>query len=70
MDFSKFEEDIIDLDVWHLRRPMEDHNRDFEDTQFKVNIPYFDGHIHIKEYMDWELAVKNFFGYIKVIADK
>lgn len=48
---------------------MED-RRDFGGTKFKVDIPYFDGHLHIEDYLDWEIAIKIFFEYTEIAIEK
>lgn len=39
------------------------------DIQLKLNIPNFDGHLHIED-LDWEMVVKTFFDYIEVSFEK
>ncbi|PKU81696.1 hypothetical protein MA16_Dca026429 [Dendrobium catenatum] len=36
----------------------------------KLGIPFFDGHLHIEDYLDWEKAVENFFDYMEITPDK
>ncbi|KAI0520337.1 hypothetical protein KFK09_007809 [Dendrobium nobile] len=35
-----------------------------------MDIPFFDGHLHIEDYLDWEKAVENFFEYMEIEPDK
>ncbi|KAI0529652.1 hypothetical protein KFK09_002206 [Dendrobium nobile] len=52
----------------HRRRPAPPRT----ETEFKVkvDISFFDGHLHIEDYLDWEKAVKNFFDYMDIEASK
>ncbi|KAI0523444.1 hypothetical protein KFK09_005839 [Dendrobium nobile] len=36
----------------------------------KLDIPFFDGHLHIEDFLDWEKAVENFFDYMEIEPDK
>ncbi|KAI0493337.1 hypothetical protein KFK09_027614 [Dendrobium nobile] len=36
----------------------------------KMDIPFFDGHLHIEDFLDWEKAVENFFDYLDIDPDK
>ncbi|KAI0501107.1 hypothetical protein KFK09_019325 [Dendrobium nobile] len=36
----------------------------------KLDIPFFDGHMHIDDYLDWEKAVENFFEYMEIDPEK
>ncbi|XP_028549531.1 uncharacterized protein LOC114579365 [Dendrobium catenatum] len=49
--------------AFHHRLP---HN----EFKAKLDIPYFDGRMHIEDYLDWEKAVENFFEYMEVPPDK
>ncbi|XP_028554101.1 uncharacterized protein LOC110105612 [Dendrobium catenatum] len=51
------------------RRPFPPH---FPQGEFKakLDIPYFDGRMHIEDYLDWEKSVENFFDYMEVPRDK
>lgn len=40
------------------------------DFKFKIDIPGFDGHLNIKDYLDWERAVENFFDYMNMPEEK
>ncbi|KAI0494147.1 hypothetical protein KFK09_024278 [Dendrobium nobile] len=59
-------------------QPLEGHRRrrptfpQFQPGEFKakLDIPYFDGRMHIEDYLDWEKAVKNFFEYMEVVPDR
>lgn len=35
-----------------------------------MDFPIFDGHLDIKDYLDWEHKVDNFFEYMTVPKDK
>lgn len=70
MDSSKSEDEPIpqdDQSTWH---PGDDYNQDLRGTWCKVHILFFDGHIHIEEYLDLELAVKIFFDYSEIRTNK
>ncbi|KAI0496820.1 hypothetical protein KFK09_023144 [Dendrobium nobile] len=43
------------------------HHNDFK---VKLDIPFFDGHLHIEDYLDWEKAVENFFDYMEIDPNK
>ncbi|PKU80742.1 hypothetical protein MA16_Dca023439 [Dendrobium catenatum] len=32
----------------------------------KLDIPFFEGKLHIEDYMDWEGAVESFFDYMAI----
>ncbi|XP_020675785.1 uncharacterized protein LOC110094799 [Dendrobium catenatum] len=32
----------------------------------KIDIPFFDGRLHIEDYLEWEGSVENFFGYMEI----
>lgn len=49
---SKCDDDMLDNEVRQFHRLLEERNGDFGDTLFKVDILYFDGYIHIEEYLD------------------
>ncbi|PKU80123.1 hypothetical protein MA16_Dca024582 [Dendrobium catenatum] len=36
----------------------------------KLDIPFFDGHLHIEDYLDWERAAENFFDYMEIPPEK
>lgn len=36
------------------------------DSKIKIDIPYFDGYLHIEDYLDWEQAVEVFFEHTDV----
>ncbi|XP_020679500.1 uncharacterized protein LOC110097468 [Dendrobium catenatum] len=38
--------------------------------RIKMDIPFFDGRLHIEDYLDWEGAVENFFDYMEVSPEK
>ncbi|KAI0507593.1 hypothetical protein KFK09_013719 [Dendrobium nobile] len=38
--------------------------------RIKMDIPFFDGRLHIEDYLDWEGAVENFFDYMEVQHEK
>ncbi|KAI0491611.1 hypothetical protein KFK09_025871 [Dendrobium nobile] len=44
--------------------------RNQAEFKIKVDIPFFDGHVHIEDYLDWERAVENFFDYLEVDPTK
>lgn len=70
IDSSKLEEEIVNQEVHQMRCLRDDHNRHLGGTRFKVDIPYFDGQIHIEEYLDKELVIENFFKYTEITVDK
>lgn len=40
------------------------------DYRMKLDIPVFDGHLHIEDYLDWEQAVESFFDYLEVLPER
>ncbi|PKU80524.1 RNA-directed DNA polymerase [Dendrobium catenatum] len=51
------------------RRPVVRNQRPGE-FKIKIDVPFFDGHLHIEDYLDWEKAVENFFEYMEIEPDK
>lgn len=68
-----FEEDF---NPWLNRGTMyEQRNTHFNgdwnsDFRFKLDFPIFDGHLDIKDYLDWEHKVDNFFEYMTVPKER
>ncbi|XP_020692921.1 uncharacterized protein LOC110107104 [Dendrobium catenatum] len=52
-----------------LRRypPQQRQNGEF---RIKLDIPFFDGRLHIEDYLDWEHAVEAFFDYMEIAPEK
>lgn len=40
------------------------------DHRLKLDLPCFDGHLHIEDYLDWEQAVEAFFDYMDVAPER
>ncbi|PKU71894.1 RNA-directed DNA polymerase [Dendrobium catenatum] len=38
--------------------------------KIKMDIPYFDGRLHIEDYLDWERAIETFFEYMEINPEK
>lgn len=32
----------------------------------KLDIPFFDGHLHIEDFLDWEQILESLFGYMEI----
>ncbi|KAI0507351.1 hypothetical protein KFK09_013473 [Dendrobium nobile] len=47
--------------------PYRPHQGEFK---VKMDIPFFDGHLHIEDFLDWEKAVENFFDYMDIDPEK
>lgn len=45
-------------------------NRYYGDFKVKVDILFFDGHLHIENYLDWEQTVESFFEFMDMPQDK
>ncbi|XP_020691225.2 uncharacterized protein LOC110105887 [Dendrobium catenatum] len=54
------------------RRPRRYAGRDRHQGEFRVklDIPFFDGRLHIEDYLDWERSVENFFDYMEIEPEK
>ncbi|PKU81321.1 RNA-directed DNA polymerase [Dendrobium catenatum] len=64
--FSDSEADLAE------RRPRRYAGRDRHQGEFRVklDIPFFDGRLHIEDYLDWERSVENFFDYMEIEVEK
>ncbi|KAI0495115.1 hypothetical protein KFK09_025262 [Dendrobium nobile] len=64
--FSDSDADLMD------RRPRRYNARDRHQGEFRVklDIPFFDGRLHIEDYLDWERSVENFFDYMEIEPEK
>lgn len=40
------------------------------DYRIKMDIPNFDGYMHIESFLDWLQTVENFFGFMQVLEHK
>ncbi|XP_020700689.2 uncharacterized protein LOC110112721 [Dendrobium catenatum] len=73
MDFVESDEEDGTLRIppenRQYRRPAMPPSRPGE-FKIKVDVPYFDGHLHIEDYLDWEKAVENFFDYMDIEPDR
>jgi hypothetical protein len=36
----------------------------------KMDLLTFDGHLHIKDFLDWQSNVERFFDYMEILEDK
>ncbi|PKU77966.1 uncharacterized protein LOC114579829 [Dendrobium catenatum] len=62
-------DDFVNTEQRRNRRPQpyRQHHGEFK---VKMDIPFFDGHIHIEDYLDWEKSVENFFDYMDIDPEK
>ncbi|KAI0498353.1 hypothetical protein KFK09_021594 [Dendrobium nobile] len=54
----------------HRERVYPQYRRHPGEFKVKMDIPFFDGHLHIEDLLDWEKAVENFFDYLDIDPDK
>ncbi|XP_028553742.1 uncharacterized protein LOC114580414 [Dendrobium catenatum] len=52
------------------RRRQTDRDRTHGDFRIKLDIPFFDGGLHIEDYLDWERSVESFFEYMEVEPER
>ncbi|KAI0524322.1 hypothetical protein KFK09_003688 [Dendrobium nobile] len=55
---------------WRNHRRNREVNRPHNEFRVKLDIPYFDGKLHIEDYLDWERAVETFFEYMEIEPSK
>ncbi|PKU62072.1 RNA-directed DNA polymerase [Dendrobium catenatum] len=66
---SESEEDQLPNAICRRRRG--DFNRRPQgEFRVKLDIPFFDGRLHIEDYLDWERSVETFFEYMDIAPDK
>ncbi|KAI0530516.1 hypothetical protein KFK09_000060 [Dendrobium nobile] len=66
LELSDSEEEVS------LRRRRRPRGADRPHGEFKVklDIPYFDGKLHIEDFLDWERAIETFFEYMEIEPEK
>lgn len=42
----------------------------YNGCKVKVDIPYFDAHLHVEDYLDWEQSMEAFFKYMDIPTEK
>ncbi|KAI0514154.1 hypothetical protein KFK09_010188 [Dendrobium nobile] len=52
---------------WRRGGPYDRHQGEF---RVKLDIPFFDGRLHIEDYLDWERSVETFFEYMDIEPEK
>ncbi|XP_020679468.2 uncharacterized protein LOC110097438 [Dendrobium catenatum] len=62
LELSDSEED----EGFHHRRRQRGTERNHGEFRVKLDIPFFDGKLHIEDYLDWERAVETFFEYMEI----
>ncbi|PKU83803.1 hypothetical protein MA16_Dca010896 [Dendrobium catenatum] len=55
---------------WHRNRRLPRFEHSVGEFKVKLDIPFFYGHLHIEDYLDWEKAIENFFDYMDIIPEK
>ncbi|XP_028550608.1 uncharacterized protein LOC114579613, partial [Dendrobium catenatum] len=65
-------EEVDDFEVANppRNRRTPQNRQQFGEFKVKMDIPFFDGHLHIEDFLDWEKAVENFFDYMDIDPDK
>ncbi|XP_028556143.1 uncharacterized protein LOC114581024 [Dendrobium catenatum] len=64
--FSDSDKELIP----HRRRRHTVRGRQSGDFRVKLDIPFFDGRLHIEDYLDWERSVETFFEYMDIEPEK
>ncbi|KAI0511898.1 hypothetical protein KFK09_012532 [Dendrobium nobile] len=57
-------------DQCERRRRGAPYGRPHNEFRVKLDIPFFDGRLHIEDYLDWERSVETFFEYMDISHDK
>lgn len=67
------DEDVEDLLLGcqrHGQRQRHQRNHGNRDFKIKIDFPQLDGHLHIKDFLDWLHTVENFFEYSEVAEEE
>ena len=63
-------EDLLLGGQRHGRRQRHQRNHGNRDFKIKIDFPQLDGHLHIKDFLDWLHTVENFFDYSEVAEEE
>ncbi|KAI0516557.1 hypothetical protein KFK09_009234 [Dendrobium nobile] len=66
LEISDSEEEVQNV----RRRQPRNNDRSHGEYRVKLDIPFFDGKLHIEDYLDWERSVENFFEYMEIDPDR
>ncbi|KAK9158227.1 hypothetical protein Scep_004801 [Stephania cephalantha] len=67
---SDSDEDMFALPRQQGHHPQQFQRGDGNDYKIKINVPYFDGHLHIEDFLDSLNTVEKFFDCMDVPEDK
>ena len=60
---------LLTIGLQEVGRNVHDFDRDGGDFRLKVDIPYFNSNLNIKDFIDWLADIDKFFDYMEVLEE-